>query len=59
MEAEGLVITEIEFIGKRVRKYYKLTKSGETTVKEKVKELSEFMNTMKALLHIKPSSQFG
>ncbi len=59
MEAEGLVITEIEFIGKRVRKYYKLTKSGETTVKEKVKELSEFMITMKTLLNIKPSSQFG
>jgi len=59
MEAEGLVQTEVEFIGKRVRKYYKLTKTGENKVLEKVNELAEFMNTMKFLLDIKTSSQFG
>ena|SRR6185369_8293224 len=59
LEAEGLVQTETEFIGKRVRKYYRLTKSGENKVLEKVNEFSEFMNTMKYLLDIKPQQQFG
>jgi PadR family transcriptional regulator, regulatory protein PadR len=56
LEAEGLVTTETEFIGKRVRKYYNLTKAGDKKVLEKVSELAEFMNTMKFLLDIKPAS---
>lgn len=55
LEAEGLVKTETEFIGKRVRKYYTLTKSGEEKEAEKVQEFSEFMNTMKFLLGIQPA----
>ncbi|MCE3226253.1 MAG: transcriptional regulator, PadR family [Bacteroidetes bacterium] len=54
LEAEGLVQTETEFIGKRIRKYYRLTPSGENKVLEKVNELAEFMNTMKFILDIKP-----
>lgn len=54
LEAEGLVTTETEYIGKRVRKYYKLTSTGETKVLEKVNEFAEFMNTMKFILDIKP-----
>lgn len=56
LEAEGLVTTETEFIGKRVRKYYKLTKAGDKKVLEKVNELAEFMSTMKFLLDIKPAT---
>ena len=52
LEADGLVITEIEYIGKRIRKHYKLTPSGKTTTKEKVNELTEFMNTMRIILDI-------
>ncbi|MCE3259016.1 MAG: transcriptional regulator, PadR family [Bacteroidetes bacterium] len=55
LEADGLVQTETEFIGKRVRKYYRLTPSGESKVLEKVNELAEFMNTMKFILDIKPA----
>jgi PadR family transcriptional regulator PadR len=53
MEKEGLVTVESEFIGKRVRKYYKLSPSGKVETKAKVSELADFMNTMKFLLDIK------
>jgi PadR family transcriptional regulator, regulatory protein PadR len=51
---EGLVTTESEYIGKRVRKYYSLSKKGKITMKEKVSELTDFMNTLGFLLDIKP-----
>jgi len=53
LEQEGLLTTETEYIGKRVRKYYSLSPSGKTRVKEKVKELADFFETMKFLLDIK------
>lgn len=53
LESEGLVTTEAEYIGKRVRKYYSLSKEGTGRAEEKVNELAEFMNTMKFLLDIK------
>ena len=52
LEAEGLVVTEIEYIGKRVRKHYKLTPAGKTKTKERVSEFVEFINTMGLLLDI-------
>ena len=54
LEADGLVTTETEFIGKRVRKYYSLSPTGKTRAKEKVKELASFIETMVSLLDIKP-----
>jgi DNA-binding PadR family transcriptional regulator len=53
LEADGLVKTEVEYIGKRVRKYYSLSPTGKTTAKEKVKELSNFLDTMTTLLNLK------
>ena len=53
LEDDGLVTAEVEYIGKRVRKYYTLSASGKTKTKEKVNELTDFMNTMKFLLDIK------
>ncbi len=54
LEDEGIVTTEVMNIGKRVRKYYTLTKKGKTTSKEKVSEFADYLNTMKFLLDIKP-----
>lgn len=54
LEAEGILTTETVNIGKRVRKYYSLTKKGKSTSHEKVSEFVDFMNTMKFLLDIKP-----
>ena len=53
LEAEGLLTTETEYIGKRVRKYYSLSKDGKTKSLEKVNEFADFINTMKFLLDIK------
>jgi DNA-binding PadR family transcriptional regulator len=53
LEADGLVTTEIEYIGKRVRKYYSLSPDGKKKTKEKISELSEFVETMRMLLDLK------
>src|SRR5262245_58654684 len=42
LAADGILRTESEFIGKRVRKYYSLTKEGRPEVAKKVNELSDF-----------------
>jgi DNA-binding PadR family transcriptional regulator len=55
LEADGILITETEYIGKRVRKYYSLSKEGKAKSIEKVNEFADFMNTMKFLLEIKPA----
>ncbi|MFN0190282.1 MAG: PadR family transcriptional regulator [Bacteroidia bacterium] len=53
LEADGILTTETEYIGKRVRKYYSLSQKGKTVTKEKISEFADFMNTMKFLLDIK------
>jgi DNA-binding PadR family transcriptional regulator len=55
LESEGLLKTETEYIGKRVRKYYSLSPTGKSKVKEKVNELADFMSTLTFLLDIKPA----
>jgi DNA-binding PadR family transcriptional regulator len=50
LEAEGLLQTEKVNIGKRVRKYYKLTKSGGEASGALVREFKEFSGTMNRLL---------
>ena len=52
LEAEGLVTTETEYIGKRVRKYYSLSPKGKSKIDEKISELADFIETMKFLLDI-------
>lgn len=53
LESEGLVKTETEYIGKRVRKYYSLSPSGRSMMKEKVSEVKDFIATLSFLLDIK------
>lgn len=56
LESEGLVTVEVEYIGKRVRKYYSLSPEGKSKIDEKISELTDFMNTMKFLLDINPQA---
>ncbi|MBX2905137.1 MAG: helix-turn-helix transcriptional regulator [Taibaiella sp.] len=56
LEQEGLVTTELEYMGKRVRKYYKLSPSGKSRSKERITEFAEFMSTMSVLLNIQPKT---
>ena len=50
LEAEGAVAVETVHIGKRVRRYYRLTPSGKTVQKDKLKEIAAFMDTLTAML---------
>jgi len=56
LEADGILTTETEYIGKRMRKYYSLSPKGKTLSKEKISEFADFMSTMKFLLDIKTDS---
>ncbi len=50
LENDGDVITESEIVNNRNRIYYKLTKKGNSTAKEKIKELKEYIETIQQLL---------
>jgi PadR family transcriptional regulator PadR len=51
LEALGFLKTEKVSIGKRVRKYYRLTKSGNKQANDKVIEFRKFSETMNDLLN--------
>lgn len=50
LKEDGLVTIETVHIGKRVRRYYKLTPKGMTTKSEKVKEIEDFIKTIKKII---------
>jgi DNA-binding PadR family transcriptional regulator len=54
LEKDNLVVTSIETVGNRKRKYYALTPTGETSAKEKRHELLDFMQTLKGLIEPQP-----
>ena len=51
LEAEGFLTTEKVSIGKRVRKYYRLTENGNKQANDKVNEFRRFSETMNSLLN--------
>ncbi|MFT4536616.1 MAG: PadR family transcriptional regulator PadR [Saprospiraceae bacterium] len=51
LEADGLLVTEIEHIGKRMRKYYTVTASGDEKALSMTVEFTEFVKTMLLLLN--------
>lgn len=56
LESEKIVAVEKEANGKRIRKYYRLSKSGKEVSQEKVQELNDFIKTIGKLLKSKPQS---
>ena len=56
LESDGVLITEKEYVGKRLRKYYSLTPAGKSVVAQKVNELTEFLATMRDLLKTQPTT---
>ena len=59
LESEGAVTTELVSIGKRVRKYYKLTDQGLELTQKLVAEFVDFMSTMKHIFEPSPSASHG
>ncbi len=53
LESDGWVETEVTSMGKRIRKYYKLTRSGQSVMKERVDDFLEFIITMGRVLQLK------
>ena len=54
LEAEGAVITETENFNNRVRVYYRLTDKGHATVKEKIREMEEYLEAVYNIFNLKP-----
>ena len=50
MTADGLLTYKEEYVGKRVRKYYMLTKKGQTETVEYIAELKDFMATLNKIV---------
>jgi PadR family transcriptional regulator, regulatory protein PadR len=52
LESEGFLHTETVPSGKRVRKYYSLTPAGQSSVKIKISEFTDFIKIMNRVLQI-------
>jgi len=59
LEAEGIVITEQENIGKRIRKYYLLTPEGKNLATAAIDEFLDFMITIKSILDPTTNISYG
>jgi PadR family transcriptional regulator, regulatory protein PadR len=49
---EGVLQTEEENIGKRIRIYYVLTTTGKKTAKAKLKDMQEFISSLQMVFHL-------
>ncbi len=59
LEAEGIVVTEQENIGKRIRKYYLLTPEGKNLATAAIDEFLDFMITIKSILDPTANISYG
>ncbi|PRY36435.1 DNA-binding PadR family transcriptional regulator [Spirosoma oryzae] len=55
LEAEGLLTTETQVVDGRARKYYSLTKIGQTEAAGRIAELTAFLDNLNLVLNLKPS----
>jgi PadR family transcriptional regulator, regulatory protein PadR len=53
MEKQGFLKTEIVMVGKRMRKYYRITPTGKEAVDTRVEDFISFIRTMTGVLSIK------
>lgn len=54
LEAKKVLETEKVYIGKRVRKYYKVTREGDKMVESVTEEINDFINTLNLIFNPKP-----
>lgn len=59
LEDDGLIYSESESIGKRVRKYYLLTKQGKTEKSKKISELKDFLDTLNSIIDERGTANAG
>jgi DNA-binding PadR family transcriptional regulator len=54
LESTKVLETEKVFIGKRVRKYYKVTEEGKKMVDTVTEEINDFIETLSLIFNPKP-----
>ena len=59
MEAAGLLETEMEQVGSRLRKYYRLTQKGKTESRLSLENLKEYISHLNTLLNLKPATSYA
>lgn len=57
LEHDGVVTTEQEVVNNRNRIYYRMTPKGNNFAKEKIKELEEYLETLKEIFNLNPGLQ--
>lgn len=59
LEKEGVLITESENFNNRIRIYYLLTPHGHSVIAEKLKELSEFIESLQRIVEPKAGLNYA
>ena len=59
LESEGVLRTESENFNNRTRIYYHLTRKGHSLVAEKIKELTEFIESLRLIIEPKPGLSYA
>ncbi len=54
LENDGILVTASDNYNNRVRIYYALTDKGQSLVIEKIKEMNEFIESLKRIIDIQP-----
>jgi PadR family transcriptional regulator PadR len=54
LESEGALVTASENFNNRTRIYYSLTPKGDKLVIEKIRELTEFIDSLQSIVNAKP-----
>jgi len=54
LESDGVLVTASENYNNRIRIYYTITDKGQSVVLEKIKELSEFIESLQRIVDTKP-----
>jgi DNA-binding PadR family transcriptional regulator len=59
LESEKILGTASEIRNNRIRVYYALTPKGHSVVKEKIKELTEFIESLQRIVEPKPGLNYA
>jgi PadR family transcriptional regulator, regulatory protein PadR len=54
LESDGVLVTDSENFNNRIRIYYRLTPHGLNVVEEKIKEMTEFIESLQSIIEPKP-----
>ncbi len=57
LEKSNVLETEKIYIGKRVRKYYSVTKSGKQVIADQTNQINDFIKTLSLIFNPNPASK--